>query len=184
MNLLPVIILAWIYTIIINIGLYNLCCRPALVAQSWAFLRHVIINIGLYNLCCRPTLVAQSWAFLRHDLVVVCSIYGWGELFFQPLQKHVRKVVGGFGKKSYVSIGVRKPGNMCATDCHDMTLAVKVVLNPNITNQLMLSVDPNVDCLCWPEYYTSFHFTHFTFISNNPNKPVGECNTILSAYTK
>ena len=27
------------------------------------------------------------------------------------LQKHVRKVVGGFGKKSCVSTGVRKPGN-------------------------------------------------------------------------
>ena len=28
-----------------------------------------------------------------------------------PLQKHVRKEVGGFGKKSCVSTGVRKPGN-------------------------------------------------------------------------
>ena len=51
-----------------------------------------------------------------------------------PLQKHVRKVVGGFGKKSCVSTGVRKPGNMCVTDRHDMTLAVKVALNPNTTN--------------------------------------------------
>ena len=38
------------------------------------------------------------------------------QLFFlvyfrlSPLQKHVRKVVGGFGKKSCVSTGVRKPG--------------------------------------------------------------------------
>ena len=39
-----------------------------------------------------------------------------------PLQKHVRKVVGGFGKKSYVSTGVRKPGNtMYNTDHYDMT---------------------------------------------------------------
>ena len=52
-----------------------------------------------------------------------------------PLQKYVRKVVGGFGKKICVSTGVRKPGNMCVTDCHDMTLAVKVALNPNSTNQ-------------------------------------------------
>ena len=36
----------------------------------------------------------------------------------------VRKVVGGFGKKSCVSIGVRKPGNTCVTDRHDMTLGV------------------------------------------------------------
>ena len=32
-----------------------------------------------------------------------------------PLQKHVRKVVGGFGKKSCVSTGVRKPGNTCTS---------------------------------------------------------------------
>ena len=42
-------------------------------------------------------------------------------LFFQacfhlsPLQKHVRKVVGGLGKKSCVDTGVRKPGNTCAS---------------------------------------------------------------------
>ena len=54
-----------------------------------------------------------------------------------PLQKHVRKVVSGFGKKSCVSAGVRKPGNMYVTDCHDMTLAVKVALNPITTNQRM-----------------------------------------------
>ena len=53
-----------------------------------------------------------------------------------PLQKHVRKVVGGFGKKSCVSTGVRKPGNtLRVTDRHDMTLAVKMALNPNTTNQ-------------------------------------------------
>ena len=32
-----------------------------------------------------------------------------------PLPKHVRKVDGGFGKKSWVSTGVRKPGNTCAS---------------------------------------------------------------------
>ena len=51
-----------------------------------------------------------------------------------PLLKHERKVVGGFGKKSCVSISVRKPGNTCVTDRHDMTLAVKVALNPNTIN--------------------------------------------------
>ena len=34
---------------------------------------------------------------------------------FLPLQKHLRKVVGGFGKKSCVSTGVRKPGNTFAS---------------------------------------------------------------------
>ena len=42
-----------------------------------------------------------------------------------PLQKHVRKVVCVFGKKSCVSTGVRKPGNTYAS------LAVKVALNPS-----------------------------------------------------
>ena len=52
-----------------------------------------------------------------------------------PLQKHVRKAFSGFGKKSCVSTCVRKPGNTCVTDRHDMTLAVKVVLNPSTNNQ-------------------------------------------------
>ena len=51
-----------------------------------------------------------------------------------PLQKHVRKEVGGFGKKSCVSTGMRKSGNMYVTDRHDMTLAIKVALNPKTTN--------------------------------------------------
>ena len=38
-----------------------------------------------------------------------------GYIRISPLQKHVRKVVGGFGKKSYVSKGVREPGNTCAS---------------------------------------------------------------------
>ena len=31
-----------------------------------------------------------------------------------PLQMHVRKIIGGFGEKSSVSTGVRKPGNTYA----------------------------------------------------------------------
>ena len=30
---------------------------------------------------------------------------------------------------------MRKPGNTCVTDHHDMTLVVKVALNPNTNNQ-------------------------------------------------
>ena len=39
------------------------------------------------------------------------------EVYFRlsPLQKHVRKVVCGFGKKSCVNTSVRKPGNTCAS---------------------------------------------------------------------
>ena len=32
-----------------------------------------------------------------------------------PLRKHVRKVVGGFGKKRFLSTGVRNPRNACAS---------------------------------------------------------------------
>ena len=47
-----------------------------------------------------------------------------------------RKVVGGFGKKSCVEYLCEKARkHICVTDCHDMTLAVKVALNPNTTNQ-------------------------------------------------
>ena len=77
---------------------------------------------------------------------VVSSIPRLRQTFFpayfrlSPLQNQVRKVVGGFGKESYVSTGVRKPGNqptnhMCVTDRHEMTLGVKLALNPNTTNQ-------------------------------------------------
>ena len=55
-----------------------------------------------------------------------------------PLLKHVRKVVGGFGKRNCVSTGVRKPGNTCASPnaMIIMTLTVKVALNPSQpTNQ-------------------------------------------------
>ena len=53
-----------------------------------------------------------------------------------PLQKHMRKVVGGFGKKSGISTNVRKPGNTYASStAMIMTLAVKVALNPSTTNQ-------------------------------------------------
>ena len=45
----------------------------------------------------------------------------------------MRKTVGGFGKKKCISTGVRKPGNTCVTDCHDMTLAIKVTLNPKLS---------------------------------------------------
>ena len=63
------------------------------------------------------------------------------QTFFQayfhlsPLQKHVRKVVGGFGKKKLCQCWCEKARkHMCVTDCHDMTLAVKVALNSNTTN--------------------------------------------------
>ena len=52
-----------------------------------------------------------------HDLVVLSSTPQLRRLFFSvyfrlpPLQKYVGKVVGGFGKKTCVRTGVRKPRN-------------------------------------------------------------------------
>ena len=89
----------------------------------------------------------------------------WVRIFFpayfrlSPLQKHVRKVVGGFGKKSCVGTGVRKRGNTCVTDRHDMTSAVKVALNPNTTNQ------PNASQSIWIIFYDKRVLNPF------PNKP-------------
>ena len=64
-----------------------------------------------------PARMAQWWACRTHDLVVVGSRQTFFPAYFllSPLQKHVRKVVSGFGKKSCVSTGVRKPGNTCVS---------------------------------------------------------------------
>ena len=39
-------------------------------------------------------------------------------------------------KESCVSSGVWKPGNMCITNHHDMTLAAKLALNPNTSTTI------------------------------------------------
>ena len=69
-----------------------------------------------------------------------------------PLQKYVRKVVGSFGKKSCVSTGVRKPGRtyMCVNDRHDMTLAVKIALNP------IQSINQHHDARCLQNRFYRF----------------------------
>ena len=47
-------------------------------------------------------------------------------------------------KESCVSTGVKRSGNTCVTDRHDMTLAVNVALNLNIINQLIYSFIGNL----------------------------------------
>ena len=57
-----------------------------------------------------------------------------------PLLKHERKKVGGFGKKSFVSTLCEKARKLrCVTARHDMTLAVKVALNPNTIIQSVIN---------------------------------------------
>ena len=60
-----------------------------------------------------------------------------GYFRLSPLLKHVRKVVDGFGKKSCVNTGVRKLG--ASPKAMIWTLAVKVVLNPDTTNNSQLA---------------------------------------------
>ena len=88
-------------------------------------------NKYLTSLFSGPTRVSDSWLGCEFD-PRLRRLFFMAYFRLSPLQKHVRKVVGGFGKKSCVSTGVRKPGN---THRHDMTLAVKVAFNPNTTNQ-------------------------------------------------
>ena len=45
----------------------------------------------------------------------------------------MRKVVGGFGKNSYLYWCEKARKHICLTNCHDMTLAVKVAVNLNTT---------------------------------------------------
>ena len=52
----------------------------------------------------------MTWWLLVRSPVEVTFLPAYFPL--SPLKKHVRKVVRGFGKKSCVSTGARKPGNM------------------------------------------------------------------------
>ena len=70
------------------------------------------------GLCGAP----PGWLSTEHVRLMICQFdprskrtffpaYFW----LSPLQKHLRKAVSDFGKKSFVSTGVRKPGNTCAS---------------------------------------------------------------------
>ena len=53
--------------------------------------------------------------YLHVHVRYIQTLHVHGNLYFKPSKKHVRKVVGGFGKRSCVSTGVRKPGNTYAS---------------------------------------------------------------------
>ena len=63
-----------------------------------------LANVKLYPFHDSPAWVAQWWVCRTHDQMVVSSIPRWGKFSFRrifclsPLEKHVRKVVGDFGK--------------------------------------------------------------------------------------
>ena len=101
------------------------CCH-----EKWILILQDIFNV-VYISVCRWSLmflplkcVPLGW--LSGECVRLMTWWLWVQswlrrLFFSayftlsPLQKHVRKVVGGFGKKSCVSTGVRKSGNTYAS---------------------------------------------------------------------
>ena len=72
--------------------------------------------------------MVQWWACLNHDRVVLSSTHGWGNFLsgiFLLLTSGAacEKTSRWLWKESCFSTGVKKPGNMCVTDCHDMTSA-------------------------------------------------------------
>ena len=88
-----------------------------------------------------PARVAQWWACRNHDLVVVSSIHGWGDFSFRRifdshLCRSMWKSSRWLWKEKLCQYWCEKARkHICVTDRHDMTLAVKVALNPNTTNQ-------------------------------------------------
>ena len=94
-------------------------------------LHYCLSNCALYDQDCRCAIKCRISIYLLTDFVlifsslcffflIVCFLTTFSTLFqlcvlayfrLSLLQKHVRKVVGGFGKKSSVSTSVRKPGN-------------------------------------------------------------------------
>ena len=88
-----------------------------------------------------PSQVVQWLAFRTHDLVVVSSKPGWGEISFRSIfAPHIccsmwEKWSVAFERNLCQHWCEKARKHMCVTDRHDMTLAVKVALNLNTTNQ-------------------------------------------------
>ena len=97
-----------------------------------------LLSANSNNFKPRMVIVSDSWPggcefdpWLRRRFFLAC-------FRLSPLQEHVRKVVGGFGKKSCSYWCEKARKHIYVTDRHDMTLDVKVALNPNTTNQPIL----------------------------------------------
>ena len=70
---------------------------------------------------------------------------------------------------------------MCVTDRHDMTLAVKVALNPNTTNQPNLFRKAGVLSMLCENAVKLLANAVKPFAVGSMYSAMGECNTILSA---
>ena len=64
-----------------------------------------------------------------------CCTFSYRRSFRLSPLMHLRQVFRSFDKKSHVNSGVRKPGNRCVTDHHNMPIAVKMALNDNANKQ-------------------------------------------------
>ena len=92
---------------------WTLCLRSE--TSSW-----LIVKIGFLEYYSAPprwlsverVRLMISWLWVRSWLR---QLFFLAYILLSPLPKYVRKVVGGFGKKSCVSTGVRAPGNTCAS---------------------------------------------------------------------
>ena len=72
-------------------------------------------NLVSLGLMARYREISKVFLMEAHVKVVTTELGPNLTILLSPLQKHVRKVVGGFGKKSFVSTGLRKPGNTYAS---------------------------------------------------------------------
>ena len=95
-----------------------------------------IVNIR--NVQCPPGWVngdrvgLMTW-WLRVQYPVEANFPAYFRLSLLP--RHVRKVVGSFGKKAVLVLIEKARKHTCVIDRNDMSLAVKVALNLNTTNQ-------------------------------------------------
>ena len=111
------------------------------------FTRSVFYTVKWYLVATRPTLIRRMaamslpgwWACRTRDLSPGgCEFDNRlrGTYFSSFTSAEACKKSLWLWKESCVSTGVRKPGNMYVIDPHDMTLAVKLVLNPNSANAM------------------------------------------------
>ena len=103
---------------------------PALEIEKLNFnnLFGIYFHVNLYWLCLGGSVVSvsDSWPGGCEFDPRLRRLFFPAYFRLSPLQKHVRKVVSGFGKKSCVSMCEKARKHICVTDRHDMTLAVKV----------------------------------------------------------
>ena len=135
------------------------CCIPICLHSSIYTVASTNINLSAPNMVKMYTILHGKQIVSEHEYLHLSTLPGWlgvGLLtwwlwvrdlveakflssVFSPLTsaEACEKSIWWLWKEICVATGVRKPGNTCVADCHDMTLAVKVALNRNTTNSFI-----------------------------------------------